>query len=587
MGLVLGLVAVLLFLFVREVLPVPLTALLATIVLTASGILSLEDGFSGFSNQATVAVLAMFVLSAGIHQTGAIDALTRRMSAWAGTSHRRQIAVLGLASGPISGFINNTPVVAVLIPAALQMARKAGISPSRLLMPVSNIAMLGGLLTVIGTSTTLLGNATMARLGVEPFGFFEFFLVGLVALAVGILYYLTLGLRLLPDRGTEGLVERFDLKGFLAEFLVPDDSELVGQTLREAGLSFASGRQVARLTRRGYTIDAPSPAMRIQEGDLLLVEASREGLDELGRQKGLAVLSEVEHPLKTDGDGDLATGEVVITTGSRYVGRTVAQIDFRNRYEALVLAVRHHGRTEVGPISKSRLSPGDVLLVQATPGALERMREKPDLYLTREREQEQYRRSRMPHAFLIVAAVVLVAALGWLHISVAALAGAVLMVITGCLRMDEFMNSVHWDVILLLAGIIPLGIALETTGLAALMAGGVADAGAHVPPVAFLVLLFLATSLITGVVSNSATVVLLIPVAVVAATGLGLDPRPVALTVTLSASVSMITPIGYQTNTMVYAPGNYRFSDYFRVGGPLNLILAVVIPVTIAWLFPL
>lgn len=589
MVIVFALTGALLFLFFREVLPIPLTALLATIVLTATGILTVEEGLSGFSSPATVAVLAMFVLSAGIQQTGAIEALTRRMTAWAGKSHRRQIIALSLASGPISGFINNTPVVAVMIPAATQMARKAGVSPSKLLMPVSTIAMLGGLLTIIGTSTNLLGNATMAHLGVEPFGFFEFTLVGVVSLAVGVLYYMTVGARLLPDRGTGDVVERFDLKGFLSEFTVPEGSSIDGKSLREAGLAFPSGCQVVRLTRQGYSIDAPHPETRLRPGDEILVEASRERLDALTRDKGLVALPEVKHPLHVGepGPGDLATGEVIITAGSPYVGMTVAEVDFRSRYEAIVLAVRHHGRLEVGPISHSRLRAGDVLLVQASPKALERMREKPHLYVTRERERELYRRRRMPHAFAIVAGVVLVSALGLLPISIAALSGAALMVILGCLRMDEFLNSIHLDIILLLAGIIPLGIALEKTGAAQLLAEGLVGVGASLPPLAFLILLFSITTVITEIVSNNATVVLLIPVAVAAALGLGIDPRPVALTVTLAASTSMMTPIGYQTNTMIYASGNYRFGDYFRVGAPLNLILAILIPAMIAFLFPL
>lgn len=589
MAVVLGLIVVLFILFFREVLPIPLTAMLAAVVLMVSGILTPEEGLSGFSNPATIAVLAMFVLSAGIQQTGAVAALTRRLIAWAGRSHRRQLFALSTASGPVSGFLNNTPIVAVMIPACLQMARKTGTSPSRLLMPVSHMTMLGGLITIIGTSTNLLGNATMASVGVEPFHFFEFSLVGVVALGVGIAYYLTIGAALLPDRGTGDLVERFDLKGFMAEFTVPEGSTLSGRSLREAGLTFDHGCQVVRLTRDDVRWDAPEPARTLREGDQLLVEGSRERLGALARDVGLRPLPEIQHPLgmEAPGPGELATAEVVINPGSQYVGRSIGEIDFRRRYEALVLAVRHQGRLEIGPISKSRLSPGDVLLVQATPKALERMREKADLFVTRQRERELYRHRKMPHALAIVAGVVLASALGWLDIAVAALAGAALMVIVGCLKMEEFMRAIQWDIILLLAGVIPLGVALHKTGADQLIADGLVGVGAGLPGLWFLVLVFAVTSLITEVASNNATVVLLIPVVVAAAVSLGVDPRPVALTVTLAASTSMMTPIGYQTNTMIYAPGNYRFSDYIRVGGPLNLILAFVIPYTVLWLFPL
>lgn len=589
MAVVLGLILVLLLLFFREVLPIPLTALLAAVVLMVTGILTPEEGLSGFSNPATIAVLAMFVLSAGIQQTGAVSALTRRLIAWSGTSHRRQLLALSAASGPVSGFLNNTPIVAVMIPACLQMSRRTGISPSKLLMPVSHMTMLGGLLTIIGTSTNLLGNTTMAGIGVKPFGFFEFSLIGAIALGVGLVYYLTIGAALLPDRGKGDLVERFDLKGFMAEFNVPDGSALAGRSLREAGLTFDHGCQVVRLTRGDVRWDAPEPARTLRAGDQLLVEGSRERLGALARDVGLRPLPEMEHPLGTDtpGPGELATAEVVINPGSQYVGRSIGEIDFRRRYEALVLAVRHQGRLEIGPISKSRLTPGDVLLVQATPKALERMREKPDLFVTRTRERELYRHRRMPHALAIVAGVVLAAALGWLDIAVAALAGAALMVILGCLKMEEFMRSIHWDIILLLAGVIPLGVALTKTGAAQLIADGLVGAGAGLPPIAFLIVVFVVTSVITNVAANNATVVLMIPIAVAAAASLGFDPRPVALAVTMAASTSMMTPIGYQTNTMIYAPGNYRFSDYVRVGGPLNVLLALIIPYTIMRLFPL
>ncbi len=587
---VLALIAILMVLFFREIYPIPLTALLAAILLMVTGVLTPEEGLSGFSSRATITVLAMFVLSAGVKRTGAVESVTRRLMAWSGDSHRRQVFALGLAAGPISGFVNNTPVVAVLIPAALQMARKNRLSPSKLLMPVSHMAMLGGLATVIGTSTNLLANAILARLGYRPFGFFEFSLVGAVALATGLAYYLTLGLRLLPDRGTGNLVERFDLHGFLAEFAVPPGSPLIGQTVQQAGLDPGHGWQILSLTRGGETQSVPPASRHLQEGDELLVEGSRERLGELAREKGLIALPEIKHPLALEepkDKGDMATAEVIITMGSRYVGQTLAEIDFRARFEAMVLAMRHQGRVEIGPLSHSRLHPGDVLLVQGTPLALEQMREMPDLFVTRLRGVETYRREKRFQAVGIILGVVLASSLGWLDIAVAALAGATLMVITGCLRMDEFLGSIHWDIILMLGGLIPLGIALEKTGGAALMARGLVEAGHLLPGIWFLVAVFLVTSLITEVASNNASVVLLVPVAVAASVGLGLDPRPVALTVSLAASTSMMTPMGYQTNTMILEPGNYRFKDYARVGAPLNLLLAAVIPLTVAWLFPL
>jgi di/tricarboxylate transporter len=619
MVVVLTLVVILLLLFFREILPIPITALVAASVLMLvpsseydGSILSPAEGLAGFSSTATIAVLAMFVLSAGVEKTGVIEAITNGIIKRAGKSLRRQLITLAITVGPISGFVNNTPIVAMMTPVTARVARHGGHSPSKLLMPMSFFSMLGGTLTIIGTSTNLLGNATLARYGMEPFGFFEFSVIGLIALAVGMLYFLLIGHYLLPDRGKGDLVERFDLKGFLAEFVVPEEEgekkedkadkegkdeteekeETKGpakKTLAELGLVYAKGLQVVRITRGGARYDMPGPFWRLMPGDQLLIEGSRKALKH-AEESGLTLQPEIEHPLDLDEkikDDDLAAAEVVITTGSRYVGSTVGQVDFRNRHDVLVIAVRHQGRTDITPMSEARLYPGSVLLVQGTPRAIELLREQPDLYVTRERPATEYRKERLPHAVAIVTLTVLVAALGLVDIAVAALAGAALMVIVGCLRVDEFLRSIRWDIVLLLAGIIPLGVALEKTGTAALIGKSLIVLGGSVDPLVFLIILFLATSLITEVISNNASVVLLFPIAILAANGIGIDPRPVALTVMLAASTSMLTPIGYQTNTIVYGPGNYRFRDYARVGGPLNLILAVVIPFSIAYFFPL
>ncbi|MGB0651600.1 MAG: SLC13 family permease [Thermoplasmatota archaeon] len=596
-GVVLAVLVVVLLLFVREVLPPAITSMLAAaslMVLPArswSGpILSPEEGLSGFASQATIAVLSMFVLSAGIERSGAVDYLSRALTRWAGKGVRRQTLTLGGVAGGMSGFVNNTPVVAVLIPVASRLARQAGHSPSKLLMPLSFFAMLGGTLTLIGTSTNLLGNALLPRYGLEPFGFFSFTLVGVVALAAAAIYFLTIGPLLVPDRGTGDATERFDLKGFLAEVHVPGDAQAVGKTIGELGLTRPNGFQVLRLFRGDIAHSAPRKDFVVREDDLLLLQGSREGLEELQEQHGLVSLAELKHGLEPDpesGEEGWATAELVVAPGSRVEGRTLAEMRFRDRFDAIVLALRHHDRLSIGPLAQSTLKAGDVLLVQAPESALDRLEESANFFLTRERKEPVFRPEKILMAAGIMIAVVAVSALGLLPIVAAALAGAVAMVVTGCLKVEEFIDAIHWDIILLLSGIIPLGIALEKSGAAALMADGLVAVGGLLPPLAFLMAVFLFTSLLTEMISNNASVVLLIPIVVAAAASLGLDGRPFALAVMLSASTSMLTPVGYQTNTMVYAPGSYRFSDFVRVGGPLNLALVVIIPLTIAWLFPL
>lgn len=602
-GFVLALVVGVFYLFVREVLPVAITAMLAAALLMIvpavswdGAILSPEEGLSGFASSATVAVLAMFVLSAGIQRSGAVEYVTQFLTRYAGKTPRRQALTMGAVAGPISGFVNNTPVVAVMIPVAAQLARQAGHSPSRLLMPLSFFAMLGGALTIIGTSTNLLGNALMPGLGLEPFGFFSFTLAGVVGLAAAAIYFGTIGMRLTPEREDGTVLERFDLKGFMAEFEVPTDSSASGKALREIELSRHHGLQVIRVFRGRHVIASPRQGFRVQPGDVLLVQGSRERLEGLPKKTGLASLAELKHGLADvkgtddeakEGDDRLATAELVIAPGSPLEGRTLAESRFRDNYDALVLAVRHRDRAVIGPLANARLEAGDVLLVQGHPDALARLEHSASFLVTRTLEKEAFRKDKILLAVGILAAVVTTGALGWVPIVASALAGAVAMVLTGCLRIEEFINAVRWDIILLLAGIIPLGVALTKSGAAALLGEGLVAIGIHMPPLGFLILVYAATSIISEMVSNNAAVVLLMPIAVTAAVGLGLDGRPFALAVMLAASTAMLTPVGYQTNTMIYAPGNYRFSDYMRVGGPLNLILVLVVPVTIAWLFPL
>ena len=570
-----------LWLFVREVVPAALTALLAATLLMLTGILSPEEGLSGFSSEATITVMAVFVLGAGFERTGAVAKAIGGLIAWSRGHPRRQIIALGAVAGPVSGFINNTAVVAVMLPAAMRMARESDRPPSKLLIPLSYLAMLGGTLTIIGTSTNLLGNALLPRFGIDGFPFFGFFFIGLAALLLGWAYFMTVGLWLLPDRGWGGR-DPFDLEGFIAEYLVGDD--VAGKTLDEAGFVMDKTR-VVRVRRRDAVHGAPPAWFRLEAGDQVVLQGSRERLETLSSKGGV-------HPLQQDPELDqaedqAATSELVITPGSSLAGKTLESADLRTYHGVVVLAVRHHHRVAVGPLAEIRLAVGDVLLVQGTPDALDALEHARDFVLTRSRGHVIHRTSKIPVAAAIVGAVVALAALQILPIVVAALAGGVAMVLSGCLRLDESLESIRWDIILLLAGIIPLGIAVEKVGLAAAVAGGLVDLGGGLPGLAFLIVLFLVTTIFTEIVSNNASVVLLIPVAIEAAQGVGLDPRPFALTVMLAASTSMLTPIGYQTNTMVYAPGRYRFTDFARVGAPLNLALALLIPFLVTRFYPL
>jgi di/tricarboxylate transporter len=593
---VLALVAIVLFLFVREILPVAVTAMLAAGTLMVvpalnweGAILSPDEGLSGFSSQATITVMMMFVLSAGIERSGAVAYVSYFLRKWAGKGPRRQALTLGAVAGPLSGFVNNTPVVAVLIPVATRLAQATGHSASKLLMPMSFFAMIGGTLTIIGTSTNLLGNALMPTYGLEPFGFFSFTLVGIVALITAMIYFATIGMKLVPERGASTVVDRFDMKGLMAEFEVLPDSEAVGKTLSELGIVRTQNAQAIRIFRGDEIIALPRHTTQLQAGDMVVIQASRERLEKMPAKTGLGISAHLRHGFDEDADPEsgIITAELVITPGSNMEGKTLQGIGFREQHDALVIAIRHHDRVAIGPLSRTKLAAGDVLLVQGSSDAINRLGESAMFFLSRERSKPNFRLDKIAISLGILAAVVTVSALGWVPIVAASMAGAVLMVLTGCLKIEEFIASIQWPIILLLAGIIPLGLALQKSGAASLLADGLGTVGGFMPPILFLMLVFLLTSILTEFVSNNASAVLLIPVVAAAAVTLGLDGRPFVLAVMLSASTSMLTPIGYQTNTMVYAPGNYRFTDYIRVGGPLNLLLAIIMPLTIAWLFPL
>ena len=613
MTVVFGLVLVALVLFATEPVPVdvtalgvmvallltePLTQLLADAGILADPILVLrtatetpaaavEAGLSGFSSVATITVLAMFILSEGVWRTGVVSLLGARVAALTGDDEGRQLgATIGIV-GPLSGFINNTAAVAILLPMVSDLAHAGRTSPSKLLMPLSFASMFGGTLTVIGTSTNILASDLTARLlpARGPIGMFEFTALGLVLLVVGSAYLLTVGRRLVPARipPEEDLTEEFQMGDYLTEVVVREDSPLIGQTVAGAIADSGFDVEVVQLVR-GETVFAVAGPKQVRAGDIFALRTDRETLVELMDVEGLDLRSDV--PV-TEAELEAAEGgqnlvEVVVAPGSDLVGNTLAEAEFRQRYDASVLAFRRGQEVIRKRLDQVTLRVGDTLLVQGPAASIERIEERPHLIVAQEIHRPDVRESKMAVSVAIVAAVVLSAAVTPVSIATAALAGAVGMVLTGCLRPPEVYEAVQWDVIFLLAGVIPLGIALERTGGADLLAEAVVAASPGLPAVVVLGLMYVVTALLTNVVSNNASVVLMIPVAVQAATAIGANAFSFVLAVTFAASTAFMTPVGYQTNLFVYGPGGYRFTDYLRVGAPLQALFAVVTTVGIA-----
>lgn len=548
-----------------------------------------EEAISGFSNPATITVLAMFILSGGIYRTGAINLLARRAIRLAGDSELRQLLVVMFLVGPISAFLNNTAAVAILIPFVMALAREKKRAPSKLLIPLSYTSQLAGVITLIGTSTNILASTLSAREGAGGFGMFEFTPIGLLIFLTGILYLLLVGRRLLPERRAEEITEKYHVKEYLTEVVVLPDSPLVGKTLLESKLSEQFDIQVLEILRDGQRLGPPLADKVLLPGDVLFIRAPRGELLKIKDAEGLALEPEVRHG-ESRGDGEpgeeMAMLEVVIGPNSELIGGTLETTNFRNRYGCTVIAMWKHGVLIRERLGKVRLDFGDTLLLQGERSALERVKRDPGFIVTEEVELEAFRTEKIPVALGIIAGVVVFAALG-VPILVTALVGCVAMVLTGCLKVNELHESIRWDVIFLLAGVIPLGLALENTGAAAWLAGWAFEASQYVPPLVVLGLFYLKTMILTELISNNAAVVVMVPVGVTAARLLGLDPQAFVLAIMFAASTSFSTPVGYQTNTMVYGPGGYKFLDFFRVGGPLNLLLAVVTPLYIAWIWGL
>ncbi|MGB3201683.1 MAG: SLC13 family permease [Nodosilinea sp.] len=578
--------------FVAEWLPVDLTALAIAAVLIVLGLVTPEEGIAGFGNAATITVMLMFILSAGIAKTGVIQIVRDWLMKWGGKDPSRQIFVMGMLVGPITAFINNTAVVAVFLPIVEEWCKKQNISPSKLLIPLSYATVLGGMITVIGTSTNILASGVSKDLGYGEFGLFQFTAVGVITFAVGLVYLALFAPKLLPDRKSfSPALANYELKDYMSEAVIAPRSTLIGQTLRASEIQRKFDIDVLEIIRDGSHFAQPLADKVLQAGDVLLIRGGRDELLSLKDQRGLDILPEVKFsqpPLDDEPDtGEEHIAEVLILSNSRLAGSTLKEMRFRQRYNATVLAIRRGEELVRDRLGKVSLRFGDLLLVQGPQSSFTGLQTTRELLVLEQREAEGMRVDKAWIAIAIILGVIVVAAFDWAPILVTALVGVLAMVVTGCLKPGEIYGAVRWDVIFLLAGLIPLGTAMENSGTTDWLAQQLAAVGGGASGIVLLIIFYLVTNLLTELLSNNAAVILMIPIAAGVATSLDLNPMAFIFAVTFAASNSYITPIGYQTNTMVYGPGGYKFFDFTRVGLPLNLILTVITPLLIAWLYGL
>lgn len=582
-----------LFLFVMEWLPADITAALVMVLLMLSRQVTPEEGIAGFSNSATLTVMAMFVLSAGISRTGALQQANELLLRWSGQTVRRQVLAVGAIAGPLSGIVNNTAILSVFLPLVEELCRQRKISTAKLLMPLSFATILGGTLTVVGTSTSVLASGLSAQLGYGEFGLFQFTGLGVIVFVLGLLYLVFVAPKLLPNRkvSTDLLSQDYDLKEYVSEVVVTPRSSLVGQSLQSSQFQRRFDIDVLEMIHNGNRFAQPLADKVLSAGDILIVRCGRQDLLKIRDSEGLEILPDVQFGQKP-WQADLASGEegmaeAMVAANSNLIGSTLKELRFRQRYNVTVLAIRRGQDLVRDRLGRVPLRFGDLLLVQGPKQSFVGLQTSRDVLVLEQRDVENMRSKKATLAIAIGLGVVVVAATGQYPILVAALAGAVLMVLTGCLKPGELYEAVRWDVIFLLASLIPLGTAMDKSGATQWLATQLVTLGQSLSGYALLTVLFVATTLLTAILSNSAAVILLLPVGVQVAETLGLSPLTVMFVITFAASNSFASPIGYQTNTMVYGAGGYRFLDFVRVGGPLCVLMAIVTPPLAIWLYGL
>ena len=565
-----------------ELVPPAAAVLTATVGLLLLGVIDETQAFSGFSNSAPLSVAALYVLAYGADKTGLLGPVVNRMLGRENEVTRTSLARLNAPTAVISAFINNTPLVAMLIGQVTSWCNRRGVSPSKLLLPISYAAILGGTLTVIGTSTNLVASGLLEETGQAPIGLFEITKVSGISVVLGMIVLVLVVPRLLPVR--RAAIEEFteEMREFTLQMEVTEGGPLDGSSIADAGLRNLKSIFLVEIQRGGVLLPAVSPSRRLAGGDRLTFAGDSDSIVDFQRTSGLRS-AESRHMLEIDSP-EHTFFEAVVGADSRLAGQTLAELEFRGRYQAAVVGLHRAGvRIDKG-LGRVALEPGDTLLLLAGPDFKVRSRRSRDfLLVSRIGGPTPSATRRAPLVGLLALAVIILAAFEVLSILEAALIAAGVLIATKTISFSEAGEAIDFSVILLIASAFGIGEAMQSSGLAESIANGLLDIFGGWGNFGIILGLVIATTLLTEVITNNAAVVVVFPIALSVAVSSGLDPRIIAMTIAVAASSSFLTPMGYQTNTMVYGPGGYKFSDYLRAGIPMNLVVGGTLTVT-AWL---
>jgi di/tricarboxylate transporter len=570
--------------WVSERLPTDVTALLVLVALLLSGVLTSDETFAGFSHPAVLSVVAVLVLSAGLERTGVIDFVARRMLAPVSRSEFLLTVCLMLVIGAMSAFINNTAAVAVFIPIVVETCRRSGARPGRLMMPMSHAATFGGMCTLIGTSTNVVGHGFAVEAGLPGFGMFDFAAVGLPLALAGILWMLLVGRWLLPAGNGGAQFHEQRAWGYRATIEVGEDSPWIGRRASAAALKKSHDVELLRLMRHGVSRSLGGWT-RYLPGDVLEISGTLARLLALENLHGLRLTrpATVSQSAETSEGAPAARREVVVLPGSPLVGRTIGEAAQEHGHGAVVIALHRPGEDVEDAASTVALQPGDVLAVEGPPDELAHFGRESGVLLVGTPDAHEERPHKLGIALLVLVGVVSVVALGWATILVAATAGCALLILTQCLRPHEAYRAIDLSLVMLLAGSLALGTALQKTGITLWLGELMGSLGGTLGPQLVFAAFLLVAILVSELMSNSGTVLLLAPIALTTSAQLGMNPMAMLAAVVFGSSIAFALPMGYQTSMMILVPGGYRVRDFLRVGVPLDLLLGGLA----YWLIPL